>query len=48
VSKVLRDNHPKDCQAQEQSTEKIRTDSTFACRDTVRSAEVENLFEVQH
>jgi hypothetical protein len=46
--KVLRDNHLKAYQAQEQSTEKLKTYSTFACKDFEKSAEVKNLFEVQH
>jgi hypothetical protein len=28
--------------------EKLRTDSAVVCRDSVRSEEVEDLFEVQH
>jgi hypothetical protein len=48
LSKVLRDSRLKACQAQEQSTKKLGTDSTFVCKDSARSAEIENLFEVQH
>jgi hypothetical protein len=47
LSKVLRDSRLKACQVQEQITKKLRTDSTFARKESARSAEVKNLFKVQ-